>query len=66
MSNITQNNINGDNVAGDQVIGTKIETQINNAQDLTQASKDIKALLEQLSLDYPDDSHRVLGAKAVD
>ena len=56
----------GDNVAGDKVMGDKIGTQINNSQDLAQASKDIKALLDQLSVDYPSDSSRVLGAKAVD
>jgi hypothetical protein len=56
----------GDNIAGDKVMGDKIGTQINNNQDLAQASKDIKALLEQLSTDYPSDSPRVLGAKAVD
>jgi hypothetical protein len=67
MTNITnQINENGDNVGRDKIIGDKIETQINNTQDLAQASKDIKALLDQLSLDYPDDSPRVLGAKAVD
>ena len=37
-----------------------------NPQDLVQASQDIKTLLEQLSLKYPLDSLRVLGAKAVD
>lgn len=56
----------GDNIAGDKVMGDKIETQINNSQDLSQAAKEIKSLLEQLSLEYPTDSHRVLGAKAVD
>lgn len=56
----------GDNIAGDKVMGDKIGTQINNNQDLAQASKDIKALLEQLSVDYLSDSPRVLGAKAVD
>jgi hypothetical protein len=76
MSNIFHQYGKGDNYGGDKVMGNKegdsietqnnIETQINNAQDLTQASKDIKALLDQLSLDYPDDSPRVLGAKAVD
>lgn len=43
-----------------------IDTQINNSQDLAQAAKEIKALLNQLSADYPNDSGRVLGAKAVD
>lgn len=65
MSTINQYG-SGDNIAGDKVIGDKIGTQINNSQDLTQAAKDIKTLLDQLSMDYPDDSSRVLGAKAVD
>ena len=56
----------GDNIAGDKVMGDKIGIHINNNQDLAQASKDIKSLLEQLSMDYPSDSPRVLGAKAVD
>ena len=67
---IVENQINqfgsGDNIAGDNIAGDKIDTQINNSQDLAQASKGIKALLNQLSVDYPDDSPRVLGAKAVD
>jgi uncharacterized protein YjbI with pentapeptide repeats len=56
----------GDNIAGDKVMGDKIDTQINNSQDLSQAAKDIKTLLDQLSIDYPSDSPRILGAKAVD
>ena len=56
----------GDNIAGDKVMGNKIGTQINNSQDLVQASKEIKVLLDQLSMDYPSDTPRVLGAKAVD
>ncbi|MDD5271993.1 MAG: hypothetical protein PHU14_04665 [Methylovulum sp.] len=56
----------GDNIGNDKVMGNKIDTQINNPQDLVQASKDIKALLEQLYSDCPNDSKRVLGAKAVD
>ncbi|MCL2934925.1 MAG: hypothetical protein MGG11_22555 [Trichodesmium sp. MAG_R03] len=43
-----------------------IDTQINNPQDLAQAAKEIKALLNQLSEDYPNDSDRVVSAKAVD
>ncbi|MBE7384638.1 MAG: leucine-rich repeat domain-containing protein [Leptolyngbya sp. SIO1E4] len=65
MSTINQYG-SGDNIAGDKIAGDKIGTQINNSQDLTQAAKDIKTLLDQLSMDYPDDSSRVLGAKAVD
>jgi len=65
MSNINQYG-SGDNVAGDKVMGDKIDTQTNNSQDLAQAAKDIKILLDQLSVDYPSDSPRVLSAKAVD
>jgi hypothetical protein len=66
MGNAIHQYGSGDNIAGDKVMGDKIGTQINNSQDLDQASKDIKALLEQLSMDYPSDSPRVIGAKAVD
>ncbi len=59
-------NIYGDNVGGDKVMRDKIGTQINNSTDLTQAAQDIKALLNRLSADYPNDSNRVLGAKAID
>ena len=34
-------------------------------QDLTQAAKDIKALLDQLSTDYPTDNDTLIGAKAI-
>ena len=47
-------------------MGDHIDIQINNSQDLAQAAKDIKDLLNQLSVDYPKDSYRVLSAKAVD
>ena len=59
-------NIYGDNVAGDKVMHDKIGTQINNSTDLTQAAQDIKALLDRLAVDCPNDSNRVLGAKAID
>ncbi len=59
-------NIYGDNIAGDKVMGDKIGTQINNNTELTQASQEIKALLDRLSANYPDDSNRVLAAKAID
>ena len=39
---------------------------MNSFQSLIQVAKDIKALLEQLSVGYPTDSPRVVGAKAVD
>lgn len=63
------NSARGDiiNQSGSFVTGVaKSKTQINNLQNLTQAAKDIKALLDQLSVDYPNDSPRVLSAKAVD
>lgn len=63
------NSAKGDiiNQSGYFVTGVdKSKTQINNSQDLTQAAKDIKALLDQLSVDYPNDSPRVLSAKAMD
>ncbi len=66
MSNTIHQYGSGDNVAGDKVMGNKIGTQINNSQDLAQAAKDITALLDQLSADYPADSPRVVGAKAID
>ena len=47
-------------------MGDHIDTKINNSQDLAQAAKDIKALLNQLSVDFPKDSYRILSAKALD
>jgi hypothetical protein len=60
------NNIYGDNIGGDKVMGDKIGTQNNNHTNLSQASQEIKDLLNQLSATYPDDSSRVLAAKAID
>jgi Leucine-rich repeat (LRR) protein/GTPase SAR1 family protein len=42
----------GDNIGGDKVMGDKINTQINNSQNLTQAAADIKTLLNQFSEEY--------------
>jgi hypothetical protein len=58
--------IYGDNIAGDKVMGDKIGTQINNHTEIAQTSQDIKNLLNRLSDEYPDDSSRVLAAKAID
>jgi hypothetical protein len=52
MSNTIHQHGFGDNVAGDKVMGNKIGTQINNSQNLAQAAKDIKDLLDQLDRDY--------------
>ncbi|WP_174710577.1 hypothetical protein [Nostoc sp. TCL240-02] len=42
----------------------KIGTQINNSQNLAQAAKDIKELLDQLSQEYS--STAMVGVKAVE
>ncbi|WP_416666024.1 DUF4926 domain-containing protein [Egbenema bharatensis] len=52
MSNTIHQHGFGDNIAGDKVMGDKIGTQINNSQNLAQAAKDIKNLLDQLDRDY--------------
>ncbi|AFZ23596.1 Leucine Rich Repeat (LRR)-containing protein [Cylindrospermum stagnale PCC 7417] len=54
----------GDNVAGDKVMGDKIGTQINNSQNLAQAAKDIKELLDQLSQKYSNNG--IVGARAIE
>ncbi|MEA5627555.1 COR domain-containing protein [Nostoc sp. UHCC 0251] len=54
----------GDNVGGDKVMRDKIGTQINNSQNLAQAAKDIKELLNQLSQEYS--STAMVGVKAVE
>jgi internalin A len=64
--NIAGDKVMGDKIAGNKVIGDNIDTQINNSQDLVQAARDVKTLLDQLSLNYPGESNRVLGAKALD
>ncbi len=69
VSNPNQTNINqhglGDNIAGDKVMGDKIHTQNNYSQNLAQAAEDIKALLNRLSQDYPNNTPMV-GAKAIE
>ena len=54
----------GDNVGGDKVMRDKIGTQINNSQNLAQAAKDIKELLNQLSQEYSNTV--IVGVKAVE
>jgi internalin A len=70
MSNDTRPNIAGDYVAGsknvhsgsgDNVSGTKIV----NSQNLTQAAQDIKALLDQLAIDYPNEDEFIQGGRAL-
>ena len=52
MSNTINQYGKGDNIGGDKVLGDKINAQINNSQDLAQATRDIKALFAEL-----DQSH---------
>lgn len=60
MSNIYQDHSgSGDNVAGD-----KNTSNVYNSQNLAQAAKDIKGLLDQLSQEYP--SVAIVGAKAIE
>jgi internalin A len=69
MSNTINQFGKGDNVAGDKVMRDKIDTQIINSQNLTQAAKDIKDLLDQLDKDYDRNTptgQAVIGAKAVE
>ena len=60
----------GDNIYTSDTVGRdKIGTQYNYAPDLTQAAKDIKSLLEQLSKDYDittPTGQMMVGAKAVE
>jgi internalin A len=61
MANIYQKHSgSGDNVAGD-----KIGTQINNSQSLAQAAQDIKELLDQLTIDYPNDDTYTQAGRAI-
>jgi internalin A len=60
MSNIYQNHSgSGDNVGGDKNI-----SNVYNSQNLAQAAKDIKELLDQLSQEYS--STAMVGAKAIE
>ncbi|MEH2011138.1 COR domain-containing protein [Nostoc sp.] len=63
MSTVNQYG-SGDNVGGDKVMRDKIGTQINNSQNLAQAAKDIKELLDQLSQEYSNTA--IVGAKAIE
>jgi hypothetical protein len=67
----------GDKFTGDKVMGNKVQigtvqgdaiagNKIVNAQDLTQAAQDIKALLDQLATDYPNESPYVHAGRAID
>ena len=66
INNLTGNFKTGVDNSINKTMGDRIDTQINNSQDLTQAAEEIKILLDKLSEDYPSDSSRVLGARALD
>lgn len=69
MSNNIHQYGSGDNVAGDKVMRDKIDTQINNSQNLAQAAKDIKDLLNQLDKDYDSSTptgQAMISAKAIE
>lgn len=68
MGNTIHQHGQGDNFAGDQVHGDKIHTQINNSTDLTEAARDIKALLTELDQQYDNttaDGQELIEAKAI-
>jgi CHAT domain len=44
----------------------ELATFRNESQDLVQAAQDVESLLEKLEEEFPDDSLRVLAAKAID
>ena len=69
MSNTIHQYGSGDNIAGDKVMRDKIGTQINNSQNLTQAAKEIKDLLNQLDQDYDRNTpsgQAMISAKAIE
>jgi hypothetical protein len=72
----TGDRISGDKIMGDQVTGNKIQigtvqgdaiagNKIVNSQNLTQAAQDIKALLDQLAIDYPNEDEFIQGGRAL-
>jgi len=69
MSNTIYQYGKGDNIAGDKVMRDKIGTQIINNQNLTQAAKEIKELLNQLDLQYDRTTptgQAMINAKAIE
>ncbi len=69
----TGDRVAGDKFTGDKVMGNKVQigtvqgdavagNKIVNSQNLNQAAQDIKALLDQLTIDYPnDDTYTQVG-----
>jgi internalin A len=62
MTNVYQKHTgSGDNIAGDKVMGNKNL----NSQNLAKAAQDIKALLDQLAIDYPTDDDFTKAGRVV-
>lgn len=68
--------IEGDKIGSDKVMGNKVQigtvqgdaiagNKIVNSQNLTQAAQDIKALLDQLAIDYPNEDEFIQGGRAL-
>lgn len=66
----------GDKIGGDKVMGNKVQignvqgdaiagNKIVNTQNLTQAAQDIKDLLNQLAIDYPNDDEFTQAGRAI-
>lgn len=65
----------GDKFTGDKVMGNKVQigtvqgdvagNNIVNSQNLNQAAQDIKALLDQLTIDYPNDDPYTQAGRAI-
>jgi hypothetical protein len=81
MNHQNSNNWYGDRIAGDKFTGDKVmgnKVQIGtvqgdavagnktvNSQNLNQAAQDIKALLDQLTIDYPNDDTYTQAGRAI-
>ena len=72
----TGDRITGDKVAGDKVMGNKVQigtvqgdavagNKIVNSQNLTQAAQEIKTLLDQLTIDHPNDDAFTQAGRAI-
>ena len=68
--------IAGDKFTGDKVMGNKVQigtvqgdavagNKTVNSQNLNQAAQDIKALLDQLTIDYPNDDTYTQAGRAI-
>jgi predicted transcriptional regulator len=69
--------IQGDKIGGDKVMGNKVQigtvhgdavagNKIITSQNLAQAAQDIKALLDQITIDYPTEGDYVRAGRAIE